>query len=202
MIVTARRVCLGALFAGLAGCGSGGSNEAATSADVQTSAEEASEPIADDAVEQDEGSDPAPLGGGGAGTIVIDGVTHDFNADVCFSEPDFLQVSGAGVADDGVPFYASISINTNEDYDDDGSLDTAADVTVEFGAETAFDRVPDDMASYSASTLESASFEFAEFEFEIGADGKATGSGEITDTNGIGTAYGTYVPLEFSGGCD
>lgn len=194
-----RSVGITALVIGLSGCGSSGPIEdAAPAADLVAPIDDSAEE-ADQDEEIDE--DSAPSGGGGAGSIVIDGTVFDFIADLCFSEPDFLQISGPGVGADGVPFYGSISVNTNEDYDDDGVNDAAADVTLRLGAESGFDRSDGDMASYSASVVDSPTFSFAEFEYERAGDGQVNGSGEITDTNYVATASGEYVALEFSGGC-
>lgn len=197
--VVARRAIAVALVIGMSGCGSSAPADESGAADESAVTTKA--PSEEGAPDQDSDSDPAPLGGGGAGSIVIGGISYSFTADVCFSEPDFLQVSGPGVRADGVPFYGSISVNTNEDYDDDDVLDVAADVTLEFGADSAFAQTPDDMPSYTASLFETGSFEFADFEYELTEDGQVSGSGEISDSNYVDSPSGEYVPFEFSGGC-
>lgn len=197
--VVARWAFAAALVIGMSGCGSSASVDDSAPADEAVVATETS---ADDGgQDEDSDSDSEPLGSAGAGSILIGGTEYAFTADVCFSESDFLQVSGPGTREDGVPFYGSISVNTNEDYDDDGVLDVAADVTLEFGIDSAFAQAPDDMASYTASLLETDALAFADFEYELTEDRQVSGSGEITDSNYVDSPSGEYVPFEFSGGC-
>ncbi len=137
----------------------------------------------------------------GAGSVVINGNIWNFEADTCFSQGSFLQVSGAGRRVGGAPFYATISVNSEEDYNEDGIPDPTGEVTVEFGTDSARDGAADGEASYVATVLlvgDDLSVE--EFEWELDGD-YVTGAGQITDQNGVETDYGEYVTMEFAGGC-
>ncbi len=147
-------------------------------------------------IDADEGDTRSAAGGG---SIRAGAIAWPFEGDVCFSDGSFLQVSGSGTRADGVPFFAEIVVNDDEDSDGDGTPDPSGSVILRFGTDSD-DDAADGEADYEATLLVAGTIEVREFEYEL-VDGYVTGTGEITDFNGVETEFGEYVALEFEGGC-
>ena len=210
------RAAAAALLVSLAACGGGETQNggSASAGDTgQTVLEDSgADPAGDDMVE-----DAAPAGNdaeqsidddqsgqpaAGRGTIEIASIPYDYEAEACFESRSFLQVSGPGVTADGVPFYGSISVNEDEDVDEDGTPDPSGTVTLEFGTDSAFGGADDALASYEATLLVVGDqIDLREFDYELDASGNISGSGTITDFHGVETEFGAYVDFKFSGGC-
>lgn len=157
---------------------------------------------AGDDAEQDTDEDQPSQPAAGRGMIEIAGTPYDFEAEACFESGSFLQISGPGVSADGVLFYGSIDVNEDEDYDEDGTPDPSGTVTLEFGTDSAFGGADDAMASYEATLLiVGDQIDIREFDYDLDGSGNISGSGTITDYNGVETEFNEYVDLKFSGGC-
>lgn len=213
---TIGRAAAAALVVSLTACG-GSDTDNGGAADAgdpgQTVSEDSGvEPEADDLgddpaqaesdAEQEADDDQSGQPAAGRGTIEIAGVPYDFEADACFETGSFLQISGPGVSADGVAFYGSISVNEDEDVDEDGTPDPSGTVTLEFGTDSAFGGADDAMASYEATLLVVGDqIDVREFDYELDGSGNISGSGTITDYHGVETEFGEPVALTFSGGC-
>ena len=192
------RAAAAALLVSLAACG-GGETEIGGSASAGDTGQTVLENSGTDQEASDVVEDAAPAG---RGTIEIAGIPYDYEAEACFESRSFLQVSGPGVTADGVPFYGSISVNEDEDVDEDGTPDPSGTVTLEFGTDSAFGGADDALASYEATLLiVGDQIDIREFDYELDASGNISGSGTITDFHGVETEFGEYVDFAFSGGC-
>ena len=147
--------------------------------------------------------------GEGGGSIVIDGLTYEYEAEVCISFERDLTIDGPGVGPDGTPFWGSIGVSelNRAEMEELGAMPEQAldalfgdkeegisvEVDVEVGRTDMFGSGPDDLPSYSAATLLGEPL-MGEVEYELSNDG-VSGSGQMVDDTF------TSVPFEFSGSC-
>jgi hypothetical protein len=153
--------------------------------------------------------------GEGVGIVTIDGVTYEFEGELCVAFEGDISIEGPGMTPDGDPFWGEISIGETERADlaeagfDDATLDsffgdnesaTDASVEVEIGRTELFGSGPDDKPDYTASIVLDNPLE-GEITFEADAT-NVTGSGQIIDANNVALGFGETLPFEFSGGCN
>ena len=152
--------------------------------------------------------------GEGRGIVTIDGVTYEFDAEICIAFEGDIALEGPGVTPDGDPFWGVIEVGETQRADladagvDEATLDSFfgdqasavdASVEVEIGRSELFGEGPDDVPDYSASIVLDRAAE-GEIAFEADAT-SVTGSGLMTDVNNVAMEFGETVPFEFSGGC-
>jgi len=147
--------------------------------------------------------------GEGGGSIVIDGLTYEYEAEVCIAFEGDLTIDGPGVGPDGTPFWGSIGVSelNRAEMEELGMMPEQAldalfgdkdegmsvEVDVDVGRTDMFGSGPDDLPSYSAATLLGEPL-MGEIEYELSGDG-VSGSGQMVDDTF------TSVPFEFSGSC-
>lgn len=155
-----------------------------------------------------EGLDDFNTGEGG-GSIVIDGLTYEYDAEICIAFEGDLTIDGLGVGPDGTPFWGSIQVSelNRAEMEEVAALPVEAldalfgdkesgmnvEVDVEVGRTELFGSGPDDLPSYSAATLLDEPI-LGAITYELNGD-EVSGSGEIVDDNF------TSRPFEFSGNC-
>lgn len=147
--------------------------------------------------------------GEGGGTIVIDGLVYEYDAEVCIAFETDLTIDGPGTGPDGTPFWGSISVSelNRSDMEELGILPVegidalfgdkesgmSVEVDVDVGRTDMFGSGPDDLPQYSAATLLDDPV-LGSIEYEVNG-AEVSGSGEmVADAS-------TSVPFEFSGNC-
>ena len=147
--------------------------------------------------------------GEGGGTIVIDGLAYEYDAEVCIAFETDLTIDGPGTGPDGTPFWGSISVtelNRTEMEElgmmpvqaldalfGDKESGTSVEVDVEVGRTDMFGSGPDDLPQYSAATLLGEPI-LGSIDYVV-SGAEVSGSGEMVDD-----AFAS-VPFEFSGNC-
>lgn len=201
---TGRRVAAAFLCATLvAACG--GSDDDAGGADDAGSTDEAqdgsAEPGADSDVDEVGESSNESATDAGSGVVTIDGADYAFEAIACFASANILSTSGPGTTPDGEAAWIDVSYSFEEDFDSDGETDLSVSVAVEVGKTDRFESAPDGLPDWSAERLDSATLSFGE-DLESSYDGSSiSGSGSITDNNGVALTFGETVPMTFSASC-
>jgi len=152
--------------------------------------------------------------GEGRGIVTVDGVTYEFEGEICIAFEGEITLEGPGVTPDGDPFWGVIEVGETQRAEladagiDEATLDSFfgdqasavdASVGVEVGRSELFGEGPDDLPDYSASIVLDRVAE-GEITFEADAT-SVTGSGQMIDANNVVMEFGETVPFEFSGGC-
>lgn len=198
-------------------------NEAVADADADTGVDNDSGDDVDsidDIVDLDELEDQLSnfSTGEGGGTITIDGVAYTFEAEVCIAGPvafgSFIA-EGAGTTPDGEPFYGDISLDRTEradmeDFVDEAVLETMfpdgaevledVSISVAVGQGGMFEDAPADQPNWDASTVLGEGMFGVSVDYQL--DGTTfSGSGQISDLNGVAAPFGDTVPFEFTASC-
>lgn len=208
----------------LAGCGSDAAESSATvnsdngvtaSADTsggQISSEDADR-LADAQAQLEELQDSASFGSG-SGVITIGGIDYSFEANVCYSQNSGFEAAGPGQTADGVPYWATLStyVATREEMLESGLPQANIDaffgdrdsiesftLEVELGKESLFTSADDSMAEYRIDAFDVTKAD----DLSYTIDGTAmSGSGSVTDGNGVVMDYNETVPVTFSASCE
>ncbi len=164
-----------------------------------TETEPAAEP--NDAESGDAGSDQEPAAdapsGSGGGTITMGDLSYSYVAETCFDAPGFVQIDGP-VTNPGEFGDAEISIsaNTNDDIDDDGTADITADIGIKHTDATA----PDLYSFRLSFSTQPDGLNAGEIDFVI--DGSSiAGTGQMLDSNGLLIPFGETMPFSFEASC-
>lgn len=151
--------------------------------------------------------------GSATGIINVLGVDYIFNSGTCFVDSTGFDASGPGETADGVPFWGSVSssIETREGMEEAGlpqanidaffggkdSLETLT-VSVELGKADRFSSGEDGMADLSIDLIDAGSSNAVSYRIE---GGKLSGSGQISDWNGVLIPFGETAAASFSATC-
>lgn len=143
--------------------------------------------------------------GAGGGTVVVDDVTYTFVAQNCFPSPGNFSTQGLATSTGEYgDAWISISGGINQDYDDDGTADVTADVTIEHGKTELFGESDPEKPEYAASRLsfstQPAAINEGVLDFEINGS-TMTGSGQMSDWSGIAVPFGETVDFTFEASC-
>lgn len=153
--------------------------------------------------------------GAGSATITIDGVAYQMDAASCFDFDGSLNLDGPGLTASGESFWGAIDYTVNdraemlesglfeEEFlqqmfgDKQQAIDLSVSVTV--GQLDRFESAPDGLPEYTADVfMDNPVFGTLTFQ----RDGSTvSGSGEMTDSNGVAVGYGELIPFEFSASC-
>lgn len=138
--------------------------------------------------------------GEGGGVVTINGEAYTFEATgVCLVQGTDFVAEGLGSAPDGTPVWVSIN-HTMDDFDGDGEEGASIDVFVEVGKTELFGSGADDQPNWSASYYEG----FGDDSRAISAELSGTtisGSGPISDYNGIAIPFGETAEMTFEANC-
>ncbi len=202
----------------LAGCASDASETGATSSgdSGDTSGSQIDSEDADrlaDAQARLEELQESSFGSGG-GVITIEGVDYSFEAKVCYSHDTGFEAAGPGQTADGVPYWASLStgVTTRQSMSESGLPKSSVDdffgdkdsiesfsLQIELGKEDQFTSGDDSLAEFRIDAFDITSSE--ELSYTINGQ-TLSGSGSVTDDNGVVMDYYETVPVTFSASCN
>ena len=138
--------------------------------------------------------------GEGGGVVTINGEAYAFEATgVCLVQGTDFVAEGLGAAPDGTPAWVSIN-HTFEDFDDDGTETMSVDVFVEVGKTELFGSGADDQPSWAASYYEGFGDDSRAITAELSGT-SISGSGPISDYNGIAIPFGETAEMTFEANC-
>lgn len=177
-----------------AGDGDGDAGGAGTNDEAQESLDDAGVDLDLDELEETVGNFST---GEGGGTVTIDGVAYTFESTaVCIVQGDDFVAEGLGQDPDGNPAWVSINAS-RDDFDGDGEAGPYIDVYVEPGRVELFGEGPDDAPDFAASYFDGFGEEIT---YELN-DGRITGSGPISDFNGVAIPFGETGEMTFEAFC-
>lgn len=184
----------------LSACGGGSDTGAAGQASSSADSD-----AVESAVEANAGENPPTVSGSTDGLVTVGDVSYELTTAVCFAEPGNLFAEGLAQSDGEFgDAWISISADTSEDYDDDGTPDVTADVTIEHGNTDGFGSaeagMPDLFATRFDFSTQPQGINAGTLTFEI-TGSTITGAGELTDANGVLIPFGDTVPFTFATTC-
>ena len=152
--------------------------------------------------------------GSATGIVNVLGVEYIFDTGTCFADATSFDASGPGQTADGVPFWASVSssietrqgmeeaglpqANIDAFFGDKDSLQTLS-VEVELGKSDRFSSGEDGMADFSLDLFDASNSDQASFRIE---GNRLSGSGQISDWNGVLIPFGETAAVDFTSSCN